>query len=99
MGQAKQVDGGGEVPPQGTSAAGPRRRPKRTELRIEAELVEWARRQPDGLSGTVRRLMREAHEREQGLPNQPAAAAPLRRSRRSGRSRVAKDQSQTGVTA
>jgi hypothetical protein len=33
-------------------------------MEIDIDLLEWGKRQPGGLSETVRRLLREAKERE-----------------------------------
>ncbi len=34
-----------------------------TSLLLEPELIEWAKKQPEGLSGVVRRLLRKAMEK------------------------------------
>ena len=36
-----------------------------THLRIEPHLLEWLRQQPGGFSACVRKLVRDAYEREQ----------------------------------
>jgi hypothetical protein len=36
----------------------------RTNVLLEADLIEWGKQQPGGLSELVRRLLREAYERE-----------------------------------
>ena len=38
-----------------------------TSLLLEPELIDWAKRQPEGLSGVVRQLLRVAMEKETGM--------------------------------
>ncbi|WP_395091455.1 hypothetical protein [Armatimonas sp.] len=42
-----------------------------TSLLLEPELIDWAKRQPEGLSGVVRQLLRVAMESDTGMSKAP----------------------------